>query len=83
MKAQDAQANITPMSVTLWTAQPLMSWLKAEGEVEHHIHRCDARGLPGADVLVEVRRAGFVMRAAKVELPQNKYAMFVTPDVST
>ena len=38
--------------MTLCLAQPLMSWLNDELR-EHPGHRCDAGGVPRADVLVE------------------------------
>ena len=58
------------MSVTLWTAQSPMSWLKAEAPLNIMVHGRNARGVPRADVLVEGGGAWNIKR------------MLVTPEVS-
>ena len=42
-------------SVTPEVSDAPMSWSKRRGTVEHGVHRCDAGGVPRADVLVKGR----------------------------
>ena len=51
-----ACVNMSPYTVNDAVFQPVMSWLKRPGAIEHLKHGRDQRGIPRSDVLIE--RAG-------------------------